>query len=96
MLIRRNDRTGVIGVVCADFTFYSFLFILDIFWSIFFFPLELHTLEECTGSGELSVRPLFGYVGVCILYLFMHCLSVSHIISGLLMVILNLFSCTAY
>lgn len=70
---------------------HSRYFLVDIF-----FPLELHTLEECTGSGELSVRPLFGYVGVCILYLFMHCLSVSHIISGLLMVILNLFSCTAY
>lgn len=72
--------------MCAVFTLIRFYSFLDIFWSIFFF-LKLHTLEECTGSGELSVRPLFGYVGVCILYLF-YALSLylvdSHIISGLL------------
>lgn len=60
--------------------FFYFLFVLIhsryFLVDIFFFFLELHTLEECTGSGELSVRPLFGYVGVCILYLFMHCLYV--------------------
>lgn len=71
---RRNDFTGVLGflrgVVC-DFIFIRFYSFLDIFWSIFFF-LILHTLEECTGSGVIC--PLFGYVSVCVLYLFMHCL----------------------
>lgn len=98
MLIGRNDRTGVIGVVCADFTFYSFLFILDIFWSIFFFPRTTYIRGMHGKRGVIctSVVWLCWCVYIISVYALSLCLIVSHIISGLLKVVLNLSPCTAY
>lgn len=55
------------GVACVILFFIRFYSFLDTYFLVDIFFLILHTLEECTGSGELSVRYLV--MSACVYYI---------------------------